>query len=195
MIAARSGSRDPLVVSLYGPSCVGKSQTAKALAACLGGERAARMPTDPFIVPRPAGMSMAVYRSRPLAWDWALVARRLALKLGTATSTPDFDFDAFTRRSDVGGMAFTVRPVMILDAIAPYPDAGLHVLLEAPDEVRRERIVKRDRRWGSHVIDTWGHLQATWDAVRAAAPPPRLVIDATQPIGLSVARIVAAIDA
>jgi uridine kinase len=195
MIAARPGSGDPLIVSLYGPSCAGKSQTAKVLAAHLGEECASRVPADPFVVPRSAGMLMADYRAQPLAWDWALIARRLALPIGTATSTPDFDFDAFTRRSDIGGMAFTVRPVMILDAVAPFPGAGLSVLLAVPDEVRRERIVARDRRWGSRVVDTWDHLQATWAAVHAAAPAPDLVVDATRPIGVNVADIAGAIDA
>ena len=176
------------VVTIYGPAGAGKSQVAKAVAAALGEEVAARVPTDYFLVPRSEGMALAEYHGRSLGWDWALLAARLALPLGTATSTPDVDFEAFVRRAPTGGLAFTVRPVMIVDAMAPFPGANLRVLLEAPDDVRRARIVDRDRRWGTTVSDRWEHLQATWAAARDGVAPD-LVLDATRPIADTAARI------
>ena len=189
MISANRSSRGLVAVSVFGPSGAGKSQVARALAVALGEETAARVPADSFLVPRPPGMPMAEYRARPLAWDWALLAERLALPLGTRTTTPDFDFDAFVRRDEIGGLPFTVRPLMIVDAMAPYPDADLTVRLDVPDEVRRERLIDRDRRWGTRVIDRWDQLEATWTAARAAAGVPALELDGTRPIAESVHRI------
>jgi uridine kinase len=189
MISAMPELRRPLVVAIFGPSGSGKSQVAKTLAEMLGEEVASRVPTDYFLVPRPNGMPFDAYLAQPHAYDWPLIGERLALPPGTATSTPDFDFDAFTRRAPAGGLGFVVRPVMILDAMEPCPQADLRVLLTVPETVRRGRIAARDRRWGTTVIDRWNLLQATWDAVAARAIAPDLVLEAVEPIGTTAGRI------
>jgi uridine kinase len=189
IISAMPELRCPYVVTIYGPSGAGKSQVAKALVEVLGDDVASRVPTDYFLMPRPNGMSFDEYQAQQYEYDWPLMAERLSMPQGTATTTPDFDFEAFTRRAPEGGLGFELRPVMILDAMEPYPDAGLRVLLTVPDEVRRARIAARDRRWGTTVIDRWDQLQATWDAVDERAVLPDLALDATQPIAATAGRI------
>lgn len=170
----------PLVVSICGPSGAGKSQAAKIVARALGEEHASRVPTDMFLVPRRARESLEAYFSRPMRWDWALLAARLALPFGTATTTPDVDFTAFQRRSDEGGYGFVVRPVMLVDAMGPYPQSDVVVLLEVPREERERRIVERDGRWGTRVADRLLHLDVTWrDASMGLRPD--MVLDGTMP--------------
>lgn len=172
---------NPLVVSICGPSNAGKSQLAKATAATLGEEVASRVPVDYFFVPRGPDESLAAFHARPMRWDWPLLRQRFALPVGTATSTPDADFDAFRRNAEEGGLPFTIRPVMLCDAMAPVPGSDLVVVLEVPREERQRRIVERDARWGTRVADRMTHLDATWRETSVGLRPD-LVLDGTLPL-------------
>ena len=176
------------LVTIFGAAGAGKSVLAKAVADTLGNEVAARVPVDYFFLPCGAGEPLERYLARPLEWDWELLGERLALPPGAETTTPDADFGTFTRLSDTGGRPMPIRPVMILDAMAPFPNADLLVRLDVPDAVRRQRIVERDVRWGTRVQDRWDHLEATWRAVRPGTP--HLVIDGTRSLDDNVATLV-----
>ncbi len=154
-----------MIVSICGPSGSGKSQLAKAVCALLGEKICARVPTDYFLVPnwRPA----ATYVSEPLTYDWEILDRRLALPIGSTTSTPDFDFELFHRAAEFGGRAFDIRPVMLIDSMRPHPRSNLIVLLSAPEDVRRTRLAARDLEWGTRVQNRQHRLDLTWDAARA----------------------------
>jgi uridine kinase len=183
MIDANPEQQNPYVVSLCGPSNAGKSQLAKAVAGELGTAFASRVPADYFLVPRPEMVSLEVYLTQSMRWDWDLLRDRIALPAGTRTSAPDVDFVTFQRRADDGGLPLIIRPVMICDAMEPYPRSDLVVLLEVPHQVRRARVEERDRRWGTVVADRWQHLEDTW---RTASKDliPDLVLDGTAPLGM-----------
>jgi len=138
---------------------VGKSQLAKALVAALGEDICARVPGDWFIVP--AAEPLATYFARPLRYDWAPLDRVVSTPVGALVALPAFDFVTFRRVSDDGGAPLVVRPVLVVDAMYPCPRADFTVLLRVGDEIRRARIVERDQRWGSSVVDRWEHLQAS----------------------------------
>lgn len=183
---------EPLIISICGPAGSGKSQLAKAVAALLGEDRASRVPADMFLVPRGEDESLEAFFARPLRWDWDLLAARLGLPMGTQGTTPDVDFAAFRRRSDEGGYPFAVRPVMLVDAMAPYPASALAALLEVPREERERRIIDRDARWGTRVADRLHHLDVTWrkasDGLR-----PDVVLDGTRPLAHLAADLAAGI--
>lgn len=174
----------PRVVTIVGAAGAGKSTLAKAVANAYGEHAAARVPADYFVLPRMTGESLATFLSRPLAWDWPLLARRLSLPPGSVTSTPDVDFDAFRRRADTGGLPLPIRSVMVIDAMEAYPEADIVVRLDVPADVRRERIASRDARWGTRVQDRWAHLELTWESVTAGVPD--LVLDGTRPLEQNV---------
>lgn len=134
-------------VTIYAPSGSGKSQLAKATAELLGSDLATRVPTDYFFMPRPDAMPMATFDRLPLRYDWELIASLLALPIGAHVSTPDAEFTTFTRKENSGGRPFVIRPVMLLDAMVPFPHANLFVRIEVPDEVRLHRIRERDIQW------------------------------------------------
>lgn len=178
----------PLVVSICGPSSAGKSQLARATGEVLGAIVASRIPVDYFLVPRSPDSTLEAYYSGALQWDWPLLRSRLALPLGTVTATPDVDFTTFRRNDELGGLPFTIRPVMICDAMAPYPDSDLVVLLDVPADVRWRRIVERDQRWGTSVAMRWMHLEHTWrDAWQTLSPD--LVLDGTIPLDFLAQRL------
>lgn len=188
MIDANTEQQNPFVVSLCGPSNAGKSGLAKATAAELGPMVASRVPVDYFFVPRPEMVSLDVFCTCPLQWDWDLLRKRLALLMGTGTSTPDADFDAFQRRADRGGVAFDVRPIMLLDAMAPYPQSDLVVLIDVPEGERLRRVAERDRRWGTRVASRWMHLEETWRHASKGVIPD-LVLDGTLPITIEAGNL------
>ncbi|MEA2524359.1 MAG: Phosphoribulokinase / Uridine kinase family [Thermomicrobiales bacterium] len=180
MGSAMDGTNGRLILSICGPSGAGKSQLANALVGCLGPDLCARVPTDYYAVP--AIEPLSAYFTQPLRYDWTLLARVLALPEGTAVSTPDFDFERFQRLHETGGRPFTIRPVMVLDAMEPYPHSDARILLVGPDHVRRERIAARDQIWNTHVRDRWHHLEVTWAHARTLMPACDLELDGTEPI-------------
>jgi uridine kinase len=180
------------VVSIAGPAGSGKSQLALAIVARLGERVAARVPMDWYLVPR--GAPVATWLTQPLAWDDDAVRALLAAPVGETRFTPPFDFASFTRSEATGERkAIPIRPVMVLDAMAPWPGAGLSVLVEAPEAVRRRRIAERDARWGSRVLDRWGQLELTRRAIEARHHRHDLVLDGERPIAENAERIVAAL--
>ncbi len=182
---------DIFCVTIFAPSGCGKSQLAKATAEQLGTDLATRVPTDYFFMPRPAAMPMAKFDCLPLRYDWALIASLLALPIGTQVSTPDAEFTTFTRQADSGGRAFVIRPVMLFDAMVPYPNADLFVRVDVPGSVRLERIQDRDIRWGSNVAQRTGHLDATWKSAQSHSIVPDLVIDGMMPLTENAALLAA----
>lgn len=148
-----------LIVSICGASGAGKSRLAKAVVAGLGDDRAVRIPGDYYL--SPAAEPLPVYLTKPIAYDWPLLAGVLAMPDGTALMSPNFDFTRFERVAGTGGRPFTMRPIALLDTIYPYPDADLTIRLTAPDELRHARIAARDIDWGTNVVGRWQQLEAS----------------------------------
>jgi uridine kinase len=156
---------DRILISICGGSGSGKSTLAKELAARLGEERASRVSTDFFLQSNPYPTLDEFFR-HPLVYDWTLLAKRLQGAHGLARSTPQYDFIQFRRSAAEGGRPFTLRPIMILDAMLPYPAADFAFLIDTPDDVRRARIIARDQAWGTRVIDFWPQHQLTLAQLR-----------------------------
>jgi hypothetical protein len=176
-----------IILNICGPSGAGKSQLAKALALHLGADRCSRVPTDYFAIP--ATEPLAIYFTQPLHYDWALLARVLALPEGTETSTPDFDFNRFQRLTETGGRPFTLRRMMILDAMEPYPHGDALILLRVPDEIRHDRIAARDQIWNTRVRERFHHLDVTWAHARSHTPACDLELDGTEPLDVNAERL------
>lgn len=177
-----------IVVSICGPSGAGKSQLAKAVVARLGEDRCGRIPGDNYL--NTADEPLAAYLARPLQYDWQLLQQAASAPIGSVSSTPDFDFDTMTRRRDSGGTPFTIRPIMVIDAMYPFPLAYVTILLAAPADVRRTRIVERDRRWESRVIDRWDILETSRRRLESLGHTYDLVLDGTRPLTANAELIV-----
>lgn len=181
MIDGTRQTSRPWLLSLCGPSCSGKSQLAKAVVRVLGDDVCDRIPADYFFVPRGQDESLERFLDRPMRWDWVLMDRRLSLPIGTVTSTPNVDFAEFVRFAEEGGLAFAIRSVMIVDAMALHPGADAVVRIDVPAEERARRLVERDQRWGTRVADRAAHLErSAFAAIRVESSD--LVIDGTRPL-------------
>jgi hypothetical protein len=160
----------------------------------VGEDRCARIPTDYFAqFPSAASADASGLTTGTLTYDWVLLSRVLDQPLGTVVTTPDVDFERFVRRAPEGGLAFVVRPIMLTDAFPPHPSASVRIRLTAPESIRRNRVIERDARWGSRVIERWRHLEATWDDVAGKSGTPDLDLSGEDPIDANAARIAAII--
>ncbi len=148
---------ETLTISICGPTGSGKSTVAKALVDLLGSDRSVRIPGDWFLVP--ASGSLEEYWQQPHTYDWDLLAQVLNEPVDAVFGIPDFDFERFLRRSVNGGARLIMRPLRVVDTLTPYPAANLVVRLLAPPEIRLMRLIERDQRWGTTVIDRWEHLE------------------------------------
>lgn len=164
------------IVSLTGPSGNGKSSLAVRLVADLGPAFADRVPTDWYLLSGERGQSGAT----GYGWDWERLAADLRGPCGQEVRTPAFDFTAM-RRSESGSVkVFVLRPIMIVDAMRPFPGADLTIWLDVPAGARRERLAQRDQRWGTTVLDRWHLLEAS-HAMGAPAPAD-IVLDGRLPL-------------
>jgi uridine kinase len=155
-------SADPprrVIVSICGPAGAGKTRLSKLFVEQLGPEVAVRIPGDRYLMP--AEQPLDLYLRRPVRYDWRLLDQALDVPDGTAVLTPSFDFQRFTRRDQPDRRPFITRPVLVVDAIEPYPAAMLRVYIDAPTEVRRARLIDRDAARGSRSADQWEQLELT----------------------------------
>lgn len=183
----RRTGRDRLVVSVCGPSGSGKSSLAVGLVEALGTGLASRVPADWYLLDAPPGAATVA----PYAWDWLRLTADLAGPDGRLVHTPRFDF-ARMRRGDPGSAkGFTLRPVMLVDAMRPYPAAGLVVRLEVGPDERRRRLAERDARWGTSVLTRWDRLEASH--VDASPRTDGLVLDGESPPGELIHLVLGAI--
>jgi len=107
--------------------------------------------------------------------------------LGTETSTPDFDFETFQRRSQLNGRDLTVREIMLIDSITPYPRSDLVILISVPSEIRRARVMSRDRVWGTQVAKRWANLELTWEQAQGRLAHVDLELDGRLSLDLNAA--------
>jgi uridine kinase len=153
-------SGDPrrrVVVSICGPAGSGKTLLSKLLVERLGPEVAVRVPGDRYLMP--AAEPLDRYLRRPVQYDWCLLDRAHDVPNGTAVLTPSFDFQRFARREQPDRRSFITRPVLVVDALEPFPPATIRVYIDAPPEIRRARVVSRDAARGSRSADQWEQLE------------------------------------
>ena len=184
---------DRTIVSVCGPSGAGKSQLAKALTSSFGEDACARVPADYFIMPVVGPLDESL--NLPIVYDWATMYRTVARPLGEVVSTPRFDFSTFKRSYDGDTRSFVVRPLLIIDAMYPYPCADFVVQLELDASERRQRIIDRDGEWSTRVLDRWEQLVASEAQLRKSEVTPDLILSGGAPIAENVRHVSRAVTA
>jgi uridine kinase len=152
--------KDKIIISICGASGSGKSILAKQLVKELGSHMALRIPCDYFLKSVEYN-SFEAFISTPFKWDWKLLKAYLSCSIGTVNSIPDYDFSKYARISKTGGIALTMRRYIILDSALPYPESNFTILLEAPAELRMQRLIERDKKWNSNTVKNWDKLELT----------------------------------
>ncbi len=71
-----------------------------------------------------------------LGFDFPRLARQLAQPVGTVCACPEYDFRAFRRIAEESGWnRFTLRPIVLVDSMLPFPPADLFIQLLIPRDV------------------------------------------------------------
>lgn len=198
VLAAAVGRPRPLVVGIDGRSGAGKSTVASVVARTLAdGDRPTAVTViegDDFYAGGSAatwdGWSAAERADRCVDWRAQRAVLQSLLAEGTATFRP-FDWDADDWDSDDAPHAAEVRvdiaPVVILEGVysgRPELDdiVGLRVLVDVPDEVRRQQLLGREGdeyradwedRWSSAEDHYFGTVMTEdrFDLVLRPGPP------------------------
>ena len=173
-----------LIVSVFGESGAGKTSLTRALAQEMGEELLCVVNADYYLEDRG---SKALYE---LTSDFDLLASHLSQPVGTLCHYPEYDFVAFKRISLHGPLTFSLRPIIIVEQMHPYPNADLYIHLDLPWRVAVERVLRRDPpewEWRRLLAAKWQDIPtiSNSDAVRML--PHKLVLDATLPIENNVA--------
>jgi uridine kinase len=183
-----------IIISICGGSGSGKSMLAKHLAEKLGPEIAARIPTD-FYLKTNHYCSREEFLQHPLQYDWELLTTILGGVDGTWITSPIYDFIHFERIAAEGGRSFILRPIMIMDAMIPYPIANIALFMRCPDEERKRRIIERDQQWRTRVIDYWNVHQVTLKNLLCSSPRFDLELDGLEPVETNVERVLSLLPA
>lgn len=141
-----------LLIGIAGGSGSGKTTFSRELQARLGEENCAILAQDSYYIDqsdRFLGDGENVNFDHPESLDFALLARHLsALKHGSGVSVPVYDFPTHKRLAE--SVPFPPRRVILLDGtlILSQPEIRARldesVFIEAPEDVRFDRRLKRD---------------------------------------------------
>lgn len=187
---ARANKR--FVVSICGGSGSGKSSLGKCVCDNLGPGLAAKIPTD-FYLKSNRFTSLEEFFKHPLEYDWELIDAALQEKDGAILTTPDYDFISFQRTTLQGNRTWQLRPIIIIDAMIPYPGANLTVFLDVPDLQRRERIIQRDKVWKKEVIRYWEQHQITLNYVKSLDKAFDLILDGMLPVEQNAKTVISSV--
>lgn len=176
------------VISICGGSGCGKSSLALRLVQVIGPERSCRIPTDFYLRSNPYP-SLAEFFQHPLSYDWDLLEQNLHAGDGALVSNPVYDFVNFQRIAEDGCRPVVLHPIIILDAMRPYPKADLTILVNCPEEERKRRIIERDIRWKTRVIDFWELHQVTLADIVSESPQFDLALDGTASLNNNVTKV------
>lgn len=147
------------IISIYGLAGCGKSTIAKEI--CKQREDTGRLVGDLYLKSR-GDIPLGEYFSNDY-YDWDLVTAQLRQPEGSSVSSPGFNFDTFQRDPIQNVVSTTIKPIMIVDALFPYPGADFHILVEVDDLIRRERNEESQKRrnlttWMQYNRDHWDEL-------------------------------------
>lgn len=192
------------LIGIAGPSCSGKTELARALAGQLG---CPMLNLDLYYY----DLSHLSFDERaktnfdePAILEFPLILRHAeALRRGEAISAPRYDFATHTRPA--GGIAVAPAGHVVLEGLFALHWPELRALLdvsiyvETPDEVCFERRMRRDQAERGRSPASIQTQYETW--VRPMAEKwifptrehARIVVSGTQPVGDSLARIMASL--
>ena len=179
-----SGSK--LVVSVFGDSGSGKTSLTRALTQKMGEELLCVINADYYLEDRGR-------KTLPkLSCDFGLLALHISQPIGTLCHYPEYDFVAFKRISLHGPLTFSLRPIIIVEQMHPYPKADLYIHLDIPMQAAVERVLQRDPpewEWRKLLAEKWREIPSVRDLDAVKKLTDKLVLDARLPIEENVASL------
>lgn len=151
---------DKIVISICGAAGTGKSALANEMTVIMGKDISCRIPTDYFLKSY-SGMSYDEFITTPFKYDWDLLKKTISEPINHEITIPDYDFSKFNRISKTGGRDIILKRYVFIDSMLPYPESRIIIKLTAKDELRYERIRKRDSAQNTNSARRWDKMTIT----------------------------------
>jgi len=151
---------DKIIISICGAAGTGKSALANEMTLSLGKDISCRIPTDYFLKSY-SSVPFDEFISTPFKYDWDLLKKILSESINHEVHIPDYDFSKFNRISKTGGKDIILKRYVFIDSMIPYPESRLIIKLTANDELRFERIRKRDSVQNTNSARCWQKMTIT----------------------------------
>jgi uridine kinase len=183
------------IISIYGPTAVGKSTIVKSLIDQLGNQNCTRISIDHYIKTKPKDIDILEFlNSDPIDWD--LVKRHINVPLGSTVHRPLFDQDNYVRISDNGGKELQINKLIFIDGAWPYVNADIKVQLNLDSLRRFRRLILRyfyewgekGKIWVKYATENWEDLPGVYEDLEAD-----LYLDTSHAIESNTKRIMKAI--
>lgn len=151
---------DKIVISICGAAGTGKSALANEMTVVMGKDISCRIPTDYFLKSY-SGVSYDEFITTPFKYDWDLLKKTISEPINHEITIPDYDFSKFNRISKTGGRDIILKRYVFIDSMLPYPESRFIFKLTAKDELRYERIRKRDSAQNTNSARSWDKMTLT----------------------------------
>lgn len=179
------------IVSIYGPTSVGKTTTVKELEKRIGTEKCTRISLDKYLKTKEESMDRINFlNSDPVDWD--LVETQISLPTGTLVKRPKYDHDTYTRIGIDEEHSCTIHDLILIDGAWFYPKADFKIQLNLDPNVRFRRLILRyfnewDMKgsvWIKFATENWDKLPGIYPDIKAD-----LTLDTSNSLDQNVSQI------
>jgi uridine kinase len=170
---------DKIILSICGAAGTGKSALANELTVKMGKDISCRIPTDYFLKSY-SGVSYEEFIKTPFKYDWELLKKIISEPINHEITIPDYDFSKFNRISKTGGRDIILKRYIIIDSMLPYPESRISIRLTAKDELRYERIRKRDSAQNTNSARSWDKMTLTANLLDTGGYKYDMILDGAE---------------
>ncbi len=184
------------IVSIYGPTSVGKTTTVKELEKRIGTEKCTRISLDKYLKTKNASIDrLAFLNSDPVDWD--LVESQISMPAGSLVKRPKYDHDTYTRTGIDEEYSCTIQELILIDGAWPYHKADFKIQLNLDPNIRFRRLIlryfnewnKKGDVWVKFATENWDQLPGVYPGIKAD-----LTLDTSNALDKNISKILSHIN-
>jgi len=184
------------IVSIYGPTAVGKTTTVKALEKRIGINKCTRISLDKYLRTKDQNLNKLTFLSSDPV-DWSLIQAQIALPTGSSVKRPKYEHDTYTRVGIDEEHKCTIQDMILIDGAWPYINADIKIQLDLDSNIRFKRLIlryfnewnKKGEMWVRFATENWDQLPGIYPEVSAD-----LTLDTSNALDQNVSEILKFID-
>jgi uridine kinase len=184
------------IISIYGPTSVGKTTTVKELERIIGADKCTRISLDKYLKDKPEYVDKLTFlKSDPI--DWELILSQIALPVGTKVKRLLYNHDIYKRVGIDEDHLCVMRDLIIIDGAWPFLKADVKIQLTLDSLIRFRRLILRyfnewnekGKVWIKFAAENWDQLPGVYVDINAD-----LTIDTSVPVEENVSKILAVLN-
>lgn len=185
------------IISIYGPTAIGKTTIVKEVEKALGYENCTRISLDKYLKTKDSNEDKLQFLTNDPV-DWELILEQITLPVGTQVKRPKYDHNTYIRVGIDEEHETIIREIIIIDGAWPYKDADIKVQLELDSLKRLQRLIlryfnewnKKGETWIKFATENWERLPGYHHELKAD-----ITINTEQPLSISVQKLLSLINA